>query len=68
MSVVFTALIRPDLYAASGSLLALFDLKAIQLAVILYGLTHWKKLKKIHPAAWIGLSAVVGILFRFAGK
>ncbi|MBQ2792845.1 MAG: chromate transporter [Oscillospiraceae bacterium] len=68
MSVVFTALIRPDLYAASGSLLALFDLKAILLAVILYGLTHWKKLKKIHPAAWIGLSAVVGILFRFAGK
>ncbi len=42
--------------------------KHILLAVILFVLTnHVPKLKKIHPAAFILFSAVVGIVFSFAG-
>ena len=68
MSVALISLVHLDVFAAGGNLLQMFDLKAIALAVVIFLLTRWKKLKKVHPAAYIGLSAVVGILFRFAGK
>ena len=42
----------------------IIDLKALLLGVILFFLIQ--KFKKIHPAAFIGLSAVAGIIFSFA--
>jgi len=45
----------------------IFDLKAIVLAAVLLAATNIKSLKKLHPVVWIGLSAVAGIVFRFAG-
>ena len=38
---------------------------AILLAAVIYFLI--KKFPKVHPAAFIGLSAVAGVAFRFAG-
>jgi chromate transporter len=38
------------------------------LAVVVWlGTNLWKKGKKLHPVVWIALSAVAGIVFRFAG-
>lgn len=47
-----------------GSLIDLFNMKSIILGVIIFLLMM--KFKKIHPAAFIGISAVVGIVFSFA--
>lgn len=64
-SVVLISLVHTDLYAATGKLLDLFDLKAILLAAVVFAAT--KLFKKLHPVVFIAGSAVVGILFRFAG-
>ena len=38
------------------------------LAAVLLALTNWvKPTKKLHPIVFIGFSAVVGVVFRFAG-
>ena len=38
------------------------------LAAVLLALTNWvKPTKKLHPIVFIGISAVVGVVFRFAG-
>lgn len=64
-SIVLISLIQWDLFRETGSWAALLNWKGLLLAaVILWGS---RKFKKIHPAAFIGISAVVGILFRFAG-
>lgn len=39
--------------------------KTILLAVIVFGLMQVKRLKKLHPALWLLMAAVVGIVFRF---
>lgn len=45
-----------------------FDWKALVLAVILLVVTRWiKPTKKLHPIVWILASAVVGVVFSFAG-
>lgn len=42
--------------------------KAVVLAVVVLVLSNWvKPTKKWHPIAFIGISAVVGVVFRFAG-
>lgn len=67
LSVLAIALCDPAAYAASGSVLDLFQWKGIVLALVLLVLTNKvPKVKDLHPAAFIGLSAVVGILFGFA--
>ena len=48
----------------NGSLTDIVNLKALFLGVILFLLMQ--KFKKIHPAAFIGLSAAAGIIFSFA--
>ena len=46
----------------------LLDWKAVALAAVLVVLTRFvKQTKKLHPIVFIGASAVVGIVFRFAG-
>ena len=46
----------------------IFNLPALALAAVLLVLTNWvKKVKEWHPIVFIGLSAVVGVLFHFGG-
>ena len=67
-SVVLISLIHVDLYEQSKDLLQLFDLKAILLAAILFIFTQFvKKTKGLHPVIFLAISALVGILFNFAG-
>lgn len=50
---------------AGGSLL---NVRGLILAAVLLVLTNWvKPVKDWHPIAFIGLSAVVGVVFRFGG-
>ena len=67
-SVVCMALVNTQAYELTGSLADLVSWKGLILAVVVWlGTNLWKKGKKLHPVAWIALSAVVGIVFRFAG-
>ena len=67
-SVVCMALVNTKAYELTGNLLDLVSVKGLVLAVIVWlGTNLWKKGKKLHPVAWIALSAVAGIVFRFAG-
>ncbi len=67
-SVVCMALVNTKAYELTGNILDLVSIKGLVLAVIVWlGTNLWKKGKKLHPVAWIALSAVVGIVFRFAG-
>ena len=65
-SLVAISLLRLDAFSAGG-LLAVFNWKALLLAAALLALTHVKKLKDLHPAAFLALSAVVGVVFHFGG-
>ena len=62
--------------SADGSLLnsfemtggSLLNLRGLILAAVLLVLTNWvKPTKNLHPIVFIGLSAVVGVVFGFAG-
>ena len=65
LGVVKISLIGWEAFVQSGSLGELFRWKEILLAVgVFFGIRHFKKL---HPAVFIGISAVIGVLFRFAG-
>lgn len=68
VSVVSIALLNTSLYAATGNLLDLISVKAVILAAVLWVLTNLvKPTKKFHPVVFIAASAVVGIVFSFAG-
>ena len=68
VSVVKIALLDLEAFAASHVLSDLFAWKAIALAAVIWVLTNLvKQTKKLHPLAFIALSAVVGIVFRFGG-
>ena len=46
----------------------IFNLPALALAAVLLVLTNWvKKVKEWHPIVFIGLPAVVGVIFHFGG-
>jgi len=61
-------LIHTDAYAASGSIADLLDWRGLILFALVLVLSNFvKPLKKLHPIVFIGASAVVGIVFRFAG-
>ena len=64
-SVVMISLVRLDAFRASGSILDLFNWRGLLLAAVIFLLT--RVFKKLHPAVFIGASAVAGILFGFAG-
>lgn len=62
LSVAQEALLYLDHYTGLGSLLSVVNWKGIILAAGLYFLMRkWK----VHPIVYIGISAVVGILFSF---
>ncbi|MBC5580994.1 chromate transporter [Anaerofilum sp. BX8] len=65
-SLVVISLLRLDAFS-SGGLLAVLNWKALLLAAVLLALTRIGKLKNLHPAAFLALSAVVGVVFRFGG-
>ncbi len=66
--VLKISLLNVDAFQQGGEVLSLFDFRAIILAVIVYVLTNFvKPLKKLHPVIFIALSAVAGIVFKFAG-
>lgn len=68
LSVAAMVVLQKDLYAATGSLLDLFNLENMVLIVILYIFTaKVKKTKGLHPVVFIAASAVVGIVLHLAG-
>lgn len=68
VSVVGIALLNTELYAVTGKLTDIVSIRAVILAVALWVLTNVvKPTKKLHPVVLIALSAVVGIVFSFAG-
>ena len=67
MEVLLIALCDKTAFAASGNILDFFQWKGVALALVLVVLTNKvPKVKNLHPAAFIGLAAVAGILFGFA--
>ena len=64
--VIKLALFNTELYASTGALLDLFNVKALILAAVLLVATRCiKKLKGLHPIVFILASAVIGIVFSF---
>ena len=64
--VVKITFLNLDIYKASGAIADLLNYKAVIFAVILLIFTRWvKQTKDLHPAIFIGISAVVGIVFSF---
>lgn len=64
--VIRIALFNVEKFLSSGVLLSLFNFKAIALAGVLLVLTRWvKQTRDLHPIVFIGLSALVGIVFKF---
>lgn len=76
VSVIFEVLTCVRIASADGSLLnslqltggSLFNLWGLALTAVLLVLTNWvKATKNLHPIVFIALSAVVGVVFGFAG-
>ena len=68
MTVVTITLLQMDLFKNSGGIMDLFNWKSLILAVIIYILSNnIKQTKKLHPVFFIVGSAIIGILFGFAG-
>ena len=57
-----------DIFKETEAAMDLFNIKAVVFAIILLIFTRWiKQTKDLHPAIFIVASAVVGIVFSFAG-
>ena len=64
--VIKIALFNPEVYAKTGRLADLFNVKALALAAVLLVCTRYvKKLKGLHPVFFILASAFVGVVFAF---
>ena len=64
--VVKLALFNTELYASTGAIADLFNVKALILAAAVLAATRCiKKLKGLHPIVFILASAVIGIVFSF---
>ncbi len=62
-SVLTISLLNGPLYRLTGQLAHLFEWKSIALAAALFfAMRKWK----LHPAVYIGISAVIGAVFQFA--
>lgn len=67
LSVLALVLVNPGVSKNAG-ILELINLKSILLIAVLYYFTAvCKKTKGLHPVCFIAASAVVGIVFQFAG-
>lgn len=61
-SVLFISLLNLKAFQQSGELLKLFEWKSIVLAALLFfAMRKWK----LHPALYIGIAAVIGVVFKF---
>ncbi|MDO4741283.1 MAG: chromate transporter [Eubacteriales bacterium] len=68
LGVVTICLVHVDAFRASGVLSDLFDWRALLLAAALVALTNFvKPTKKLHPIAFIALSALAGVVLRLGG-
>lgn len=68
ITVSLIALLRMELYQSTGVLADLFHWKAIVLAAVVLIFSNWvKPTKNWHPIVFIGISALVGIVFHMAG-
>ena len=64
--VIKLALFYTELYASTGAIADLFNVKALILAAVLLAATRCiKKLKGLHPIVFILASDVIGIVFSF---
>lgn len=67
LSVAASAFLDSDLLAA-GDIIGSIRIETVILAVLLLIVTRRiPQTKKLHPIVWIGLSALVGIVFHFGG-
>ena len=67
-SVVRISLLQESAFQASGRFTDLFFWKGLLLAAVIWVLTNVvKPTKKLHPIVYIAASALVGIVFSFAG-
>ena len=67
-AVVRISLLQESTFRASGRFADLFFWKGLLLAAVIWVLTNVvKPTKKLHPIVYIAASAVVGIVFSFAG-
>ena len=74
IDVVLQVLLHASSATVSGSLMKVFSWagslngRGLVLAAVLLALTNYvKQTKKLHPIVFIGISAVVGIVFHFGG-
>lgn len=68
VGVLAPSVLNMAAYEASGKLTELVSLKAVALFALIWVLTNVvKPTKKLHPLAFIALSALAGIVFSFAG-
>lgn len=63
-SIFTLVLLNLPLFQQSGEIAALFRWKNLALFAVLLLLTNLKKIKKLHPAVFIGIAAVCGIVFK----
>lgn len=67
LGVARNVLLRLGAAGAETELTKLINWPCIVLALAVFFCTQHKKLKKLHPICFIALSAVIGIVFKFAG-
>lgn len=66
VSVLMLCIVDTEAFSASGKIFELVDPKAVILFALIWVLTNVvKKTKKLHPLAFIALSAVIGLVFKF---
>lgn len=66
--VVTISLFNVELYKSTGSLMDLVSWRGMILAAVIWLLTNVvKPTKKLHPIIYIAASAVIGVVFSFAG-
>lgn len=68
VSVLTVSILNVDLFTTTGAFSDLIQWKSLVLAAIILVLTNFvKPTKKLHPIVFIAVSAVVGVVFGFAG-
>lgn len=68
ITILLMCLVNVDAWRTSGKITDLVSIKAVILAVVIWVMTNKiGATKKFHPLCFIALSAVVGIVFSFAG-
>ena len=65
-TILKLALFNLEKFSVDHSLGSLFHVKALVLAVLVFIFSNWVPFtKKLHPIAFILISAVIGVIFRF---